>query len=96
MHVHSSLDKLVLNKHEALLLRLLVQEWETLGEQAHELQLDAKMCSKNNMEKAVDGILCLQVAVERKISAVVKAADFISGGIDDVLFGDEKDWLIEE
>ena len=96
MRIHSSVDKLVLNQHEALLLRLLMQEWETLSEQANELQKDAEMCSEANMEKAEHGVLCMKAAVEQKISAVRKAADFISGGIDDVLFGDENDWLIEE
>jgi hypothetical protein len=96
MKIDSSVDKLVLNKHEALLLRLLMREWETLAEQAHELRKDRVMCSENNMEKAADAIRCLFNAVEVEKSAVVKAADFLSGGIDDVLFGDEKDWLIRE
>lgn len=91
-----SVDKLVLNKHEALLLRVLMQEWEVLEDQAQELEGDLEVCLRSAMGSNADMVQCLLEEKRQQKSDVVQAALFLSGGIEDTLFGDASDWLVVE
>lgn len=90
-------DMLVLNRHEAVVLRLLVREWGVLADLAGETRRDLLVYEKWASESDVARMRAMLEAREREMSEVVQAARFVSGGIDDVLFGDgESDWLVVE
>ena len=94
MYYDWRVDKLVLNKHELFIIRLLKQKWFVLAEEEGELLIEWEMCLDNGMLKAAERLHELISAKRSEKSEVVNAALFSSGGLHDTLFGGEEDILV--
>lgn len=93
MHMNER-DMLELSSAEALVLRLLIDRWEVLAEQAQELRLDLLAYEGRATERDLDLMRAMLAAREREMSEVVDVGHVVSGGIDDVVVSGEVDWEI--
>lgn len=93
MHMNEN-DMLVLNKHEALIVRLLQQEETVVAEQIRELRADLQMCVANGMERDAELVRAMLKKQSDRLMEVLEAAAFLAK-MEDVLFsGGESNWLV--